>query len=25
MTHVMKLNSEIGLASEHWENSYHSL
>ena len=25
MTHVMKLNSEIGMASEHWERSYHQL
>lgn len=25
MTHVMKLNQEIGMASEHWERSYHQL
>jgi len=25
MTHVMKLNSEIGQASEHWEHAYHKL
>lgn len=23
MTHVVKLNSEISQASEHWEKSYH--
>ncbi len=23
MTHVIKLNSEISQASEHWEKSYH--
>lgn len=25
MTHVMKLNQEIGMASEHWERSFLSL
>lgn len=25
MTHVMKLNAEIGAASEHWELSYNQL
>ena len=25
MTHVMKLNQEIGMASEHWERSFHQL
>ena len=25
MNHVMKLNAEIGMASEHWENSFHKL
>ena len=25
MTHVMKLNQEIGMASEHWEHSFVTL
>ena len=25
MNHVMKLNAEIGMASEHWESSFHKL